>query len=152
MMVCLSRYLSVHHNHPSIDHYIAESNTWIKAEVKGAEKFLTASYFNVHHISSLQKIVSIVKNRSNLKVIDMILFPEDDILIREIESWKGFADTLYSEDRRLFLQMLNDCHRYSNAINAKGEPFPAEALLMTLVFIQHKMISWLIKYQYKKLK
>jgi len=38
------------------------------------------------------------------------------------------------------LQMLNDCHRYSNAINAKREPFPAEALLMTLVFIQHKMI------------
>jgi hypothetical protein len=76
-------------------------------------------HFNVHHISSLQKIVSIVKNRSNLKVIDMILFPEDDILIREIESWKGFADMLCSEDRRLFLQMLNDCHRYSNAINAK---------------------------------
>jgi hypothetical protein len=48
--------------------------------------------------------------------------------------------------------MLNDCHRYSNAINAKGEPFPSEALLMTLVFIQHKMISWLIKYQYKKSK
>jgi hypothetical protein len=47
--------------------------------------------------------------------------------------------------------MLHDCHRYSNAINAKGEPFPAEASLMTLVFIQHKMISWLIKYQYKKL-
>jgi hypothetical protein len=47
---------------------------------------------------------------------------------------------LCSADRGLFLQMLNDCHRYSNAINAKGEPFPAEALLMTLVFIQHKMI------------
>jgi len=77
----------------------------------------------------------------------MILFPEDDILIREIESWKGFADMLCSEDRSLLLQMLNDCHRYSNAINAKGEPLPAEAL-----FIQHKMISWLIKYQYKKLK
>lgn len=82
----------------------------------------------------------------------MSLFPEDDILIREIESWKGFADMLCSADRGLFLQMLNDCHRYSNAINAKGEPFPAEALLMTLVFIQHKMISWLIKYRHKKLK
>jgi hypothetical protein len=48
--------------------------------------------------------------------------------------------------------MLNDCHRYSNAINDKGEQFQAEALLMTLVFIQNKMINWLIKYQYKKLK
>lgn len=82
----------------------------------------------------------------------MSLFPDDDILIREIESWKGFADMLCSTDRGLFLQMLNDCYKYSNAINAKGEPFPTEALLMTLVFIQHKMISWLIKYQYKKTK
>jgi hypothetical protein len=82
----------------------------------------------------------------------MILFPEDDILIQEIESWKGFADMLCSEDRRLFLQMLNDCHRYRNAINAKGEAFPAEALLMALVFIQHKIISWLIKSQWKKSK
>gem|GEM_PF-5784266 len=31
----------------------------------------------------------------------MILFPEDDILIREIESRKGCADMLYSEERRL---------------------------------------------------
>ncbi len=50
-----------------------------------------------------------------------------------MESWKGFADMLCSEDSRLFLQMLNDCHRYSNAINVKGEPFPVEALLMTLI-------------------
>jgi hypothetical protein len=41
MIVCLSRYLSVHHKHPSIDHYIAGSNTRIKAEVKGGE-ILTA--------------------------------------------------------------------------------------------------------------
>lgn len=40
--------------------------------------------------------------------MDIILFPEDDILIREIESWKAFADMLCSEDRRLFLQILND--------------------------------------------
>ena len=82
----------------------------------------------------------------------MVLFPEDDILIREIESWKGFADILRSDDRRLFLQMLNDCYRYSNAINAKGEPFPTEALMMALVFTQHKIINWLIKYQSKDLK
>ena len=56
----------------------------------------------------------------------MILFPEDDILIREIESWKGFDDMLCLEDRRLFLQMLNDCHRYSNAMNAKAEQFPVK--------------------------
>jgi hypothetical protein len=40
--------------------------------------------------------------------------------------------------------MLGDCYRYSEAINAKGEPFPAESLLMAVIFSQHKMIGWLI--------
>jgi hypothetical protein len=39
----------------------------------------------------------------------MSLFPEENILTKEIESWRGFADTLESEeDRKLFLKMLND--------------------------------------------
>jgi hypothetical protein len=74
----------------------------------------------------------------------MGLFPEQDILPREIESWQGFADSLRAEDRELFRKMLNDCYRYSEAVNAKGEPFPAESLLMALIFSQHKMIGWLI--------
>jgi hypothetical protein len=76
------------------------------------------------------------------------LFPsEDDILTREIESWKGFADSLKSEeDKKLFLKMLNDCYKYSTAINAKGELFPAESLLMALFLLsQHKVIDWLSK-------
>jgi hypothetical protein len=74
----------------------------------------------------------------------MTLFPEDDILTREIESWRGFADSLRAEDRELFKNMLNDCYRYGRAVNAKGEPFPTEALLMALIFSQHRMIGWLI--------
>lgn len=74
----------------------------------------------------------------------MGLFPEEDIVIREIESWWGFADSLRAEDRELFKKMLSDCYRYGEAINAKGEPFPAESLLMALMFSQHKMIGWLI--------
>ena len=74
----------------------------------------------------------------------MGLFPDQDILTREIESWRGFADSLRAEDRELFKKMLGDCYRYSEAINAKGEPFPAEALLMAVMFSQHKMIGWLI--------
>jgi hypothetical protein len=54
----------------------------------------------------------------------MSLFPEEDILIKEIESWKAFADSLKSEEeRKLFLKMLNDCHKYSTTINAKGRLF-----------------------------
>jgi hypothetical protein len=74
----------------------------------------------------------------------MTLFPEDDILTREIESWRGFAESLRAEDRELFKKMLGDCYRYSKAVNAKGEPFPAESLLMALIFSQHKMICWLV--------
>ena len=53
------------------------------------------------------------------------LFPEEDILTKEIESWRGFANSLKSnEDRELFLKLLNDCQKHALAINAKGKPFP----------------------------
>ena len=65
----------------------------------------------------------------------MSLFPNEDsssnITVQEIESWKSFADSLKEEDRELFNKMLNDCYKYSNAINPK-EVFPAESLLMAL--------------------
>lgn len=55
----------------------------------------------------------------------MSRFPNEDILTREKDSWKGFADNLSSsDDRELFLQMLYDCYKFTSAINAKGEPFP----------------------------
>jgi hypothetical protein len=74
----------------------------------------------------------------------MSLFPEEDIPTKEIESWKGFADSLKSEeDKNLFLTMLNDCQKYALAINAKETPFPTEPLIMALLLTQHKMISWL---------
>src|SRR5919108_615139 len=76
----------------------------------------------------------------------MSLFPNEDILTKEIESWKGFANSLSSkEDRELFNSMLKDCYKYATAINAKGEPFPAEPLIMALLLSQHKMIDWLTK-------
>ena len=74
----------------------------------------------------------------------MSLFPKEDILTKEIESWKGFADSLPAEEEReTFMKMLNDCYRYAKAINAKGQPFPAEPVIMALLFSQHKIIEWL---------
>jgi hypothetical protein len=76
----------------------------------------------------------------------MSLFPDEDIVTKEIESWKGFADSIKSEeDKNLFLTMLNDCQKYALAINAKETPFPTEPLIMALLLSQHKMISWLSK-------
>jgi len=74
----------------------------------------------------------------------MSLFPEENILIKEIESWRTFADGLKSEeDKKLFFEMLEKCHKYSVAINAKGRSFPTEPLIMALLLEQHKMINWL---------
>jgi hypothetical protein len=40
----------------------------------------------------------------------MSLFPEEIILTKEIESWRGFADCLESEeDKKKFLKMLEGC-------------------------------------------
>jgi len=41
--------------------------------------------------------------------------------------------------------MLNDCYKYATAINVKGEPFPTDPLIMSLLLSQHKMIEWLSK-------
>jgi hypothetical protein len=72
------------------------------------------------------------------------LFPKENIHTKEIESWRGFAESLKSrEDKKLFLKMLNDCEKYALAINAKETPFLTEPLIMALLITQHKMISWL---------
>jgi len=74
----------------------------------------------------------------------MSLFPTEDILTKEIESWRSFAASLNSEEYRVvFNKMLSDCYKYANAINTKGEPFPTDSLLMSLLLSQQKMIDWL---------
>ena len=50
----------------------------------------------------------------------MSLFPKKDILTKEIQSWRDFADSLHDDNRELFMNMLNDCYKYAaTAINAK---------------------------------
>ena len=74
----------------------------------------------------------------------MSLFPQENVLTKEIESWRVFADGLKSEeDKKLFLEMLDKCQKYSVAVNAMGKPFPTEPLIMALLLEQHKMINWL---------
>ena len=54
----------------------------------------------------------------------MSLIPEENILIKKIESWRGFADSLKSEeDKKLLLKMLNDCQKYALAIKARENHF-----------------------------
>jgi len=73
------------------------------------------------------------------------LFPHDDLLAKEIESWKSFGETLRKEDRILFEKMIQDCYRYTNAINIKGENYSTESLLMSLILTQQKLIEFLLQ-------
>ncbi len=76
----------------------------------------------------------------------MSLFPDEDVLTKEIEVWRGFIDKLPAdEDKVVLTKLLNDCYQYSLAINehAQMHPFPSESLIMSLLLIQHKLISQL---------
>jgi hypothetical protein len=64
----------------------------------------------------------------------MSLFPEEDVLTKEIETWRGFTDNLPSDDdKAIFTKLLNDCYKYAVAINSHDHPFPAEPLIMSLL-------------------
>jgi hypothetical protein len=41
------------------------------------------------------------------------------------------------------MKMLTDCYKYAKAINAIAQPFPAEPVIMALLFSQQKFIQWL---------
>lgn len=62
------------------------------------------------------------------------------ILDREIENWEGYASGLYNEDRKLFYQMLNSVNKYSPSIEAKGECYATQSLIMSLLLELHKKI------------
>jgi hypothetical protein len=99
--------------------------------------------------NSSSKSVIAANDNSHSLIEDLTLFSpnKDDILllIKEIKSWSGFANSLRTaKDRKLFKRMLNGCYKYVTAINTKDEPFSTESLLVALIFEQQKMIDWLI--------
>ena len=67
----------------------------------------------------------------------------DAEIIEELDSWGRFADALRAEDRALFKEMMRLSYEYFPAIQARDSPFPAEALFMALLLMQHKTIVWL---------
>jgi hypothetical protein len=63
------------------------------------------------------------------------------ILQKELDKWKTYSDILRKPNRELFKQMLQSSYKYSNAINAKGENYATESLLMSLLFEQQYKIK-----------
>lgn len=68
-----------------------------------------------------------------------ILFPYENIVTKEIESWRGYAECLGKEDRILFYKMLKECYKYSIAINAMGQGRSTSSILMSVLFEIYKM-------------
>jgi hypothetical protein len=74
----------------------------------------------------------------------MSLFPDEDVLTREIEAWRGFIEKLPSEvDKVIMTILLDECYKYAVAINSHDHPFPAEPVIMALLLSQHKLINQL---------
>ncbi|CAN5505181.1 hypothetical protein BH18THE2_BH18THE2_43490 [soil metagenome] len=74
--------------------------------------------------------------------------PDENILTKEIESWKGFEYALRQPNAILFNKMLTEClenEEYTAAFKTKGPQDCAESLFMALIFQQQKMINKLIK-------
>jgi len=72
------------------------------------------------------------------------LFPYDDIITKEIESWKSYADCLRKQDRELFYKMLNSCYKYSSAITTKGKEYSTTSVLMSIL-LEHKYLLYQTK-------
>jgi hypothetical protein len=73
---------------------------------------------------------------------------DNDIVAKEIDSWKGFEYALRQPNATLFNKMLTEClenEEYAAAFKTKGPQDSAESLFMVLIFQQQKMISKLIK-------
>lgn len=72
----------------------------------------------------------------------MSLFPDEDVLTKEIETWRGYMEKLPEEDKAILTELLNECYKYSVAMNnhAQNHPFPAESLIMSMLLTQHKLI------------
>jgi hypothetical protein len=74
----------------------------------------------------------------------MSLFPDEDVLTKEIEVWRGFIDKFPTdEDKAVLIKLLDNCYKYSVAINnhAQTHSFPSESLIMSLLLTQHKLID-----------
>ena len=58
---------------------------------------------------------------------------------RELDKWKTYCDILRKPNRDLFNQMLQlSSYKYSSSIDAKGENYAKESLLISLIFEQIK--------------
>ena len=73
----------------------------------------------------------------------MSICSEESVLIRQIKSWRNFADSKLDteKDRKEFKDMLNGYYKYAMVIiNSQCESFPSKPLIMILLLSLYKKI------------
>ena len=93
----------------------------------------------LHHYKIL-KGKKFVKSFSSINFND-VNNDENTILKREIDKWNNFSSVLRKHNREMFKEMLQSSYKYSNAINAKGEQFSTESLIMSLLLEQYRLLK-----------
>jgi hypothetical protein len=63
----------------------------------------------------------------------------------EIETWKNFRNALRMEEREIFDDLMDQCRFRASAASAAVRSTVTEAMLMTILFLHHKMIKRLQK-------
>lgn len=74
--------------------------------------------------------------------------------IRPTHLNRGIIEKLPTdEDKAILTKLLNDCYKYSVAINnhSQTHPFPSESLIMALLWTKHKLINQLKSMMQSKL-
>ena len=109
----------------------------------------SACSYSVIPIRIYPIIMSIVFHHYKTSLNNSFKFVEEDnnnnnnsiILKRELDKWNNFSSILRKLNRDLFNQMLQSSYKYSSSIDAKGENYATESLLMSLMFEQYKIIK-----------
>ena len=66
-------------------------------------------------------------------------------LEHEIQRWNGFARALRQDDRIVFEQLMDICKNYASAASNATRPVLFEAMTMTMLLDQQKIINQLQK-------
>ena len=60
-------------------------------------------------------------------------------MLGKLENWEDYTSKFReTKNKDLFNQMLQSAYKYSSSIEAKGENYATQSLLMSLIFEQHK--------------
>ena len=96
----------------------------------------------LHHYKTLKEKNLLLIDKDYTTTADFKKDINNTLLLkREIDKWNKYSFVLRKQNRILFEEMLQASYKYSDAINAKGEQYSTESLLLSLIFDQHKLIN-----------